>query len=128
MDATASFVGIGPHAGPEGNVVELSPQKSLVLPAPARPSVATSCEQLKLLSGDRGPGTGDRQEQQHAGSAFTGPRSLVPGPWSRFVTAEGRGFASPASAFRYPGEAGIHFEFASSKWVPCHRTSMCCTG
>src|SRR5690348_504130 len=37
MNATASFVGIGPHAGPEGNVVELSPQKSLVLPAPARP-------------------------------------------------------------------------------------------
>src|SRR6185312_10558443 len=36
----------GPLAGP-GNVVELSLRKSLVLPAPARPSVATSCEQLE---------------------------------------------------------------------------------
>src|SRR6185312_4437297 len=46
MDATASFCGHGAACGP-GNVVELSLRKSLVLPAPARPSVATSCEQLE---------------------------------------------------------------------------------
>src|SRR6185312_7327608 len=48
MDATASFWGLGATCGP-GNVVELSLRKSLVLPAPARPSVATSCEQLESV-------------------------------------------------------------------------------
>src|SRR6185437_2196367 len=68
MDATASFCGHGAACGP-GKRVELSLRKSLVLPAPARPSAATSCEQLE--------------------SVFLQLAS---------ATAEGRGLASPALA------------------------------
>src|SRR5690242_18892256 len=100
MDATASFCVRGATCGP-GNVVELSPGKSLVLPAPAR--------LLLLLRVNKSVTAGIGNRERVTGGAelrgFVFHDSLFRILHSRLAaaTSKARG-QKPPGLFRHPGE------------------------